>query len=334
MKQRENRKIVAGFQIALCLAGAAVLVGACASASLPASPLPPANTAAAGDAGPRPTAPVLGSFDPAEVAGIRLLDTPVVPVVSASARMIYQAGLARGNNPRVFSKLGDCMTETSYFLTPFSLGAYELGEYQHLRGVIEHFARTPARSASSDGWEQDSFATPSLAAASGFNVAGPLDPTWANPEWCQAGESPLACEYRVARPSIALIMFGTNDTTYTEPAAYDYYLRTIVLQTLERDILPVLSTFPTRPENPDKSLLLNQIVIRVASDYDIPLLNLNRALEPLPHHGVNPDDTLRLLAPPDERVDIFDEAHLQAGFTVRNLVTLQALAAVLAAVQE
>ncbi|MGH2524727.1 MAG: hypothetical protein ACRDH2_19645, partial [Anaerolineales bacterium] len=194
--------------------------------------------------------------------------------------------------------------------------------------------RTPARSARGDGWEQDSFATPSLAAASGFNVAGPLDPTWANPEWCQAGESPLACEYRVARPSIALIMFGTNDTTYTEPAAYDYYLRTIVLQTLERDILPVLSTFPTRPENPDKSLLLNQIVIRVASDYDIPLLNLNRALEPLPHHGVNPDDTLRLLAPPDERVDIFDEAHLQAGFTVRNLVTLQALAAVLAAVQE
>jgi hypothetical protein len=278
----------------------------------------------------RPAPPVLGQFDPASVANTNLNDYPVVPQVSPAVREIYQAGLARGNNPRVFSKLGDCMTETPNFLAPFSDGSYNLGAHDYLQEVIDQFAGEPARE---NGWEQDSFATLGLAAASGFNIAGPLDPTWANPDWCSAGESPLECEYRVARPSIAVIMFGTNDVTYTDPAAYDFYLRTLILKTLDHDIVPILSTFPTRPEDPEKSLLLNQIVVRVAEDYDLPLMNLNRALEPLPHHGVDPNDTIHLTVPADQRVDVFTESNLQAGFTVRNLVTLQALDAVLKSVK-
>lgn len=74
-----------------------------------------------------------------------------------------------------------------------------------------------------------------------------LDSTWADPQWCLSGETPLACEYRVTRPSIALIMFGINDGAATEPEAYEAYLRLIVTQTLERKIVPVLHTFPTRP---------------------------------------------------------------------------------------
>jgi len=222
------------------------------------------------------------------------------------------------------------MTETPYFLAPFGAGAYDLGEYGYLAEVIAQFHGHPARG---EGWEQDSFETIGLAAASGFNIAGPLDPTWANPEWCQASESPLACEYRVARPSLAVIMFGTNDVTYSTPADYNDYLRTIVIQTLDHAIVPILSTFPTRPEDQAKSLLLNQIVVRLALDYNIPLLNLNRALEPLPYHGVDPKDTIHLTVPEDERVDNFTGPNLQAGFTVRNLVTLQALDAVWRAVR-
>ena len=131
------------------------------------------------------------------------------------------------------------------------------------------------------------------------------------------------------QPSIALIMFGTNDVGYTEPDAYNFYLRTLVNQTLDANVLPVLSTFPTRPEHVEKSLLLNQIAIQVATDYDIPLINLNRALEPLPYHGVDPKDTIHLSVPADKRVDVLDSNNLQFGFTVRNLVTLQALEAVL-----
>lgn len=308
------------------------LASACAPAASAPTPAPLSLTATEPptEVIKRPAPPILGQFDPASVQNIKLEDYPIVPEVSLTARAIYLAGLERGNNPHVFSKLGDCMTETPYFLEQFSEGQYDLGEYAYLQEVIDRFAGFPARERE---WKLDSFATASLAAASGFNVAGPLDSTWANPEWCQGGESPLACEYRVSGASLAVLMFGTNDTAYTDPATFDYYLRTMVIQTLDQDVLPLLSTFPTRPEDPNKSHLLNQIVVKVATDYDLPLINLNRALEPLPNHGVNPENTSRLSVPADGRTDRFVEPNLQAGFTVRNLVTLQALYAVWQAVK-
>jgi hypothetical protein len=312
--------------LALCL-GLIQLYACTAPGTGPAASEPAAATLAPPTA-TRPAPPVLGSFDPASVTAIRLEDYPVVPEIGPAAVAIYQAGLARGNNPRVFSRLGDCMTENPYFLVTFDDGDYDLGDYGHLQAVLDQFSNAPAPEGDAT---IDSFARIGLAAASGFNVAGPLDATWANPEWCQGGESPLACEYRVANPSLALIMFGTNDVTYTEPDTYDYFLRTVVEQTLERDILPLLSTFPTRLEDPAKSLLLNQIVVRVALDYGLPLINLSRALEPLPNHGIDPADPIHLSVPADGQVDTFTPENLQAGFTVRNLVTLQTLAAVLVA---
>ena len=277
-----------------------------------------------------PALPALDSFDSASVAEIDLAAYPVIPEISANARAIYQSGLARGNRPDVFSKLGDCMTENPYFLVTFAEGDYDLGAYQDLAPVLERYSQAPART---ENWDKNSFATVGLAAASGFNIAGPLDSTWADPAWCEGGESPAACEYRWARPSLAIIMFGTNDVAYTDAATYNYFLRTLVAETIDRGVLPLLNTFPTRPEDPEKSRLLNQIVVRVADDYDIPLINLNQALAPLPHQGVDPNDTIHLSVPADQQVDYFTEEHLQAGFTVRNLVTLQALQAVLEAVE-
>jgi hypothetical protein len=294
----------------------AFVLSACATQASPAGTPSPS----------RPAPPKLEKFDPSTVSGIKLEDVPIEPQVSPRIRDLYQSGLRQGNNPHVFAKLGDCMTENPFFLGPFAAGKYDLGEYTNLKATIEQFYGYSTRG---NGWQKDSFATVGLASAGGFNVAAPLDATWADPKWCQAGESPLTCEYRVSRPSIAIIMFGTNDVNYTDAATYDFYLRTIISQTLDHDIVPILNTFPTRPEDPQKSLLLNQIVVRVAQDYGIPLVNLNRALEALPNHGVNPQDTTHLSTPADQRVDVFTPANLQTGFTVRNLVTLQALDAVL-----
>ena len=309
-----------------------MITGLLAACSAPAAAPPTAAAPTALPTAVRPDLPEFGVFDPASVTEIDLGALPVIPDISANAIAIYRRGLLRGNQARVFSKLGDCMTENPYFLAPFAAGGYDLGQYAELQAVLDQYAGTSARPGTD--WSQDSFATVSLASASGFNIAGPLDATWADPKWCQGGESPAACEFRVAQPSVAVIMFGTNDVAYTDPASYDYFLRTLVDQAVERDVLPLLSTFPTRPEDPDKSRLLNQIVVRVAQAYDIPLINLSRALEPLPHHGVNPEDTIHLSTPADGRVDIFDAEHLQAGFTVRNLVTMQALQAVLEATRE
>ena len=321
---------MAGWSGAVLL-GACLVLGACgpapaATADSPTSTLVPTATEAAIT---RPPTPVFGAFDPASVGAIKLDGYPVIPSISANARAIYRAGLARGNRAHVFSKLGDCMTENPFFLVTFSQGQYDLGQYADLQSVLDYYQGVPERSG--QGWAKNSFATVGLAAASGFNVAAPLDATWADPRWCQGGKSPAACEYRVASPSVALIMFGTNDVGYTDAASYDYFLRTLIDQTIDSGVLPLLSTFPTRPEDPAKSLLLNQIVVRVAQDYAIPLINLNRALAPLPHHGVNPADTIHLSVPPDGRVDRLTPDDLQYGFTMRNLVTLQALAAVLKA---
>ena len=320
----------------VCLAlliGACVLLGACGPAVTPVSPTstaaPTTVPTVAATTIARPATPVFGAFDLKSVSSIKLDDFPVIPAISATARAIYQAGIAAGHNPRVFSKLGDSMTENPYFLVTFSQGQFDLGQYRDLQAVLDHYQGVPARSGN---WDKDSFATVGLASASGFNVAAPLDATWADPKWCHGGESPAACEYRVASPSVALIMFGTNDVGLTDAASYDFFLRSLIEQTIDSGVLPLLSTFPTRPENPDKSLLLNQIVVKVAEDYDIPLVNLNRALEPLPNHGVNPADTIHMSVPPDGRVDRFTADDLQYGFTMRNLVTLQALQAVLKAV--
>jgi len=53
-------------------------------------------------------------------------------------------------------------------------------------------------------------------------------------------------------------MFGTNDTTFFEAESFNTYLRQIIDQTIAADIVPVLYTFPERPEFPEKSLLFNQ----------------------------------------------------------------------------
>ena len=285
----------------------------------------------------RPAPPVFGQFNPATTQDIDVDALPVLPEITPamaeSLRAIYQAGQAKGNNPRILAKLGDCMTDNEYFLAPLSAARFELGDYAALKPTLEHFLGMPARANGGRPWNKDSFATASLAAAGGFNVAGPLDPTWSNPEWCMASESPLECEFRISKPAFAIVMFGTNDVNTTDPASYDFYLRTIISKTLDAGVIPILNTFPVRPENPAKTRQLNQIVVKVAQDYRVPLVNLNRALAGLPNQGVNPDDTTHLSVPPDGRADIFAGDHLQYGFTVRNLVTLQALDAVLRVVR-
>lgn len=283
----------------------------------------------------RPARPTAGAFDPTRVADIDVLALPVVPELSdavrANVRDAFARGRAAGLQPNVFSRIGDCMTENAHFLIPFGDGDFDLGRHTDLAPTVARFSQQPARTG--NGWTQNSFGTPSLAAAGGFNVAAPLDSTWADPAWCSAGESPLACELRVARPSIVVLMFGTNDVAATTPADFDFYLRTLVHDALDAGVVPLLSTFPMRPEDPDKTLLLNRIVVAVARDYQVPVMNLFRALEDLPGRGVDPNDTIHLSVPPDGRTDVLDDAHLRFGFPVRNLVTLQALQATLAAVE-
>jgi hypothetical protein len=258
-----------------------------------------------------------------EMAELTLETAPVLPTVSDHALEIYREALAQGRNPQVFSKVGDCMTASPNFLTPLGTNDYDLGDYTDLQETIDYFGAVTLREI--DGNAVNSFSNPGLAAASGCTTAGPLDQTWANPTYCEAGEIPLACEYRLSNPAIALIMFGTNDVYYFDAEKYETYLRSIIEETLEQNVLPVLSTFPNRPDRAEESISYNEIVVRLAIEYDIPLINLWRALHDLPGEGVDQEDVTHLTIPDDGCLACFDDDHLPYGITVHNLTTLQAL---------
>lgn len=65
---------------------------------------------------------------------------PVVPDVSPNVLVIYKAGLAMGNNPAHFSKVGDCQNIRQYFLGNFDDPiAYDIGPYDYLNLTIAQF---------------------------------------------------------------------------------------------------------------------------------------------------------------------------------------------------
>jgi hypothetical protein len=266
---------------------------------------------------PTPTALPTASGSP-----IALADYPLLPSVSPAMQALYQDGLANGNRSTLFSKLGDCMTASDHFFIPIGLGDYALGDYSDLQATIDHFSQTPTRGSAG---LYNSFSDPGLAAARGFNAASLFDPIWADPAWCRNGETPIACELRVNQPSFALVMFGTNDIQYVPADKYERYLRQIVTTLLANRTVPILSTFPNWSAEPEKTIQYNQIVVQIAQDHAIPLMNLYQALLPLPNHGVEPTDALQLTMPTDGRVANFSSANLQAGYVIRNLLALRSL---------
>jgi hypothetical protein len=187
-----------------------------------------------------------------------------------------------------------------------------------LQPVVNHYLAVAAR-------EDNSFANPSLAAKGGWAAADVLDPGAASDE-CGPGETPLACEYRLTRPAVALIMLGTNDVRATPPEAYEQTMRAIVETTLRLAIIPVLSTIPDlqRDWAVGRVAPLNDTLRQLARDYDVPLVDYAAAMQLLPNSGLS-FDGVHPSTPPDGLSAHFTPENLQYGYTLRNLLTLQVL---------
>jgi hypothetical protein len=238
---------------------------------------------------------------------------PVVPEVSPRVKEIYLRGLELGNNPKAFSKVGDCGSTPAWFLGDFDRGPryYNLGQYQSLEAVIKEF--------------QGSFDRTSLAAKSGFNASSVFTPLWANREFCEANESPLACEYRNHLPAFAFIMLGTNDVWHMD--TFEPQMRRIIEFSIENGVVPILST---KADNEEGDGSINAIIASLAHEYDIPLLNYWLAVQPLPDHGLQDDEAHITWGP--NRFD--DPKAMEKGWPVRNLTALQVLDAVWRAVNK
>lgn len=236
-----------------------------------------------------------------------------VPVVVAAAQGQTTGGSSvstGGNLSSTFSKVGDSITANQAFMIGYGTGEYDLGAYGHLQSTINHFS--------------GSFARPSLAAFSGFNTAAMMDSVWATDSRCMANETPLACEYRVNRPSVAIIMLGSVDVQLYGANEFRTYLDRIIQYTIGQGIIPVLTTFPNANDYyPGESEAFNGVIRSLASQYQIPLIDLRPAAMALSDNGVS-GDGFHLSQRGDNFIGLNGEQN-QYGLTMRNFMTLQML---------
>jgi hypothetical protein len=198
---------------------------------------------------------------------------PIIPEVTQAAREIYQQGIAMGNNPQAFSKVGDCQNVKQSFLGFFD----HPGKYDGLIGIepladtIENF--------------QGYFDRDGQSTQYGFNAAAVLSPLWADPDICLPDETPLECELRITRPTFVLISLEFWFEGRTS-VVYERYMRQIIEYTISQGVVPILAT---KADNIEKDHSLNLATAQLAYEYDIPLWNWWAAAQPLGDHGIDKD---------------------------------------------
>jgi hypothetical protein len=257
-----------------------LLLAGCASA--PAATTSPFTTATASpfrveavnSPAPSPTAnPNVSATPDLRLPPERWQEWPIVPQVSARAREMYQRGLALGNDPHAFSKIGDCQSVPASFLGIYDTNRYSFApEYQTLQDTVDYYA--------------GSFNREGESVRGGFNTSSVLLPFWANTEVCQPGENPMQCENRIHNPSIVFISLEVWFEGRT-PDIYEKYLRQIIEYNIEQGTLPILAT---KADNVEGDYSINATIAKLAYEYDLPLWNYWLAVQPLPNHGLDPTD--------------------------------------------
>jgi hypothetical protein len=167
---------------------------------------------------------------------------------------------------------------------------------------------------------KDSMSQDSITSVGGFGINSVLNPLFglaAGHSECTSNESPLDCELRVRRPAFVLLAMGTNWAPHAE-ISYEKHLRRVVERILETGALPILST---KADNVEGDWKLNEVTARVAYDYDLPLVNVWRAVQFLPDHGLDPESPKGVYLSPD-------------GWLVRNDAWLRTLDVIRRAIEQ
>jgi hypothetical protein len=226
---------------------------------------------------------------------------PVVPEVSGNAKEIFDAGIAAGNDPHHFSVLGDCQAPEWKLFRMLDWDSYELDEeYAYLQPTIDYYRGQ---------WDRRTYTI-----IYGNTVATLFSVYWADQNACEPGENPIECEFRINNPNLVVMMLGTN--WKGEADEFEDGLRKAIDYILARDILPVLVT---KADSHGPDWPLNQAIVRVAYDYDLPLWNFWSAVQDMPNHGMDAGDPRHIHLDPQ-------------AYAVKRITGLQALDAVLQAV--
>jgi PKD repeat protein len=218
-----------------------------------------------------------------------LASIPVLPNVSdmqQRLRSIYEAGLSQGKRPTVFAVAGDASIAQEGFLDPFaSAGAYSLDEAsQPLQSIVDWYNLTAVNGGSS--YSHDSVA---------------VDVTWTSQELvnpdnrasvCVEGENPLGCELRLSQAGVVIISIGRNDALQmTDPNLFRDALQTAVNTALEQGVILVLVTIQpiNDPTTSEQVNVLNAIIVEIANENQIPMINSWRHFTSLPDNGLGSD---------------------------------------------
>jgi len=229
---------------------------------------------------------------------------PVIPTLSPKMLDIYERGQEMGRDAHTISVVGDCESSADWFLKDFARGKsyYRLGPYENLQDTIDYF--------------NPSLGYFSFAAIRGATASTVVATIWRDPKYCEAGETPLSCEYRIHNPSFALIALGTNDINHREE--FEPKMREIVEYSLQQGIIPILVT---KADNLEGDESINETIARIANDYQVPLWNFWAAVQSLHSHGLQTDNAHLTIAP-----NFFDDpANLNFAWPIRNLTALQVL---------
>jgi hypothetical protein len=238
--------------------------------------------------------------------------SPITPAVVARLQAIV--GATQGAN--VFSKIGDTITVDPNFLACFDGGVVDFGAQTALGSTVAYFMAGNAAGASP-------YARVSLAAKGGTTA---YDAIRGNP-------CPLDQELSALVPSIELIMFGTNEVRYGWTLdEFATYLWNAIDESIAHGVVPIMSTIPPNtgyPEADARIPTFNRMVRAIAQGRGVPLIDFHQELELLPNRGISSDRLHPTVSPNGGCVLSADG--LQYGYNVRNLITLEALARVRAA---
>lgn len=242
----------------------------------------------------------------------KLYGLSIIPIISDEMIAIYEAGQKTGKLPNVITKVGDSLSASEQYLTPMSRDDNLLGPYDYLQDALDFYG--------------PSMASDSITARIGLTTYAIFDPFWADKARCQSDESPLTCEYRIKKPSVAFIMFGPNDVRHMTNDDYHVQMQTLIEDTLAAGIIPVVSTFSAHPDEQFfwQSINFNLELVALSDEYHFPLINLWAAARILPDYGLDDD---RIHLKPSGFMNLkYDTGHeAYYGISLHNLLCLRTL---------
>jgi hypothetical protein len=237
--------------------------------------------------------------------------SPITAWVAAHLRAV--ASRDAGQDPAVLAKVGASNTVNSNFLKCFAGANVNLDGRTHLQPTLDHYKGGDA--AGTTPYQRDS-----LAAVVGWSA------------WSALSGDPNAVEQEIAaiHPSVAVILFGTNDIEARDIFRYGDNMLDLADLLVDRGVIPVFTSVPPREDDATDDAWVpryNAVSRAVAQARQVPYVDLHLGLMALPGHGMGPDgihmDVYRQSG--SARGCVLTEDGLQHGFNVRNLLTLESL---------